>query len=179
LRQNHVLCAHVRPSSMATASFSAGSDQSTRKHSAQIGERFRNLGTAVVSKSSRPTCLTASGFSTSARWVCCVQASVVARCSIPRVAASGVALPLRYAWRRTRCIMQVLSADHSEARKSLPPAWHQGIESVFHRCDEEGLRRAYFRSADKPLNSGFKSTERVMFLGSRLVESDLRPWHRS
>jgi hypothetical protein len=33
---------------MATASFSAGSDQSTRKHSAQIGERFRNLGTAVV-----------------------------------------------------------------------------------------------------------------------------------
>jgi hypothetical protein len=52
-------------------------------------------------------------------------------------------------------------------------------ESVFHRCDEEGLRRAYFRSADKPLNSGFKSTERVMFLGSRLVESDLRPWHRS
>jgi hypothetical protein len=44
-------------------------------------------------------------------------------------------------------------------------------ETVFHRCDEEALRRARnFGSADKPLNSGFKSspTERVMFLGSQL-----------
>src|SRR6266849_2484515 len=32
--------------------------------------------------------------------------SAVARCSIPRVAASGAALPLRCAWPRTRCITQ-------------------------------------------------------------------------
>ena len=85
--------------------------------------------------------------------------SVVARCSIPRVAASGAALPRRYAWPPTRCITPktisassfgVSLASSANPKPSPPPLINSlGFvyhllstkeaynETVFHRCDEE------------------------------------------
>jgi hypothetical protein len=49
-------------------------------------------------------------------------------------------------------------------------------ETVFHRCDEEALRRARFRLRTSRTAgiSTHPRTERMMFLGSRLVGSDPR-----
>jgi transposase len=48
-------------------------------------------------------------------------------------------------------------------------------ETVFHRCDEEVLRRAQFRLRRQAAQLGFQiipPTERVMFLGSRPVSTN-------
>jgi hypothetical protein len=104
---------------------------------------------------------------------------VVARCFIRRVVASGAALLLHYAWPRTRCItpkaMSASSFGPSTRKLGKPQAitatahklarivYHllsteePYNETVFHRCDEEVLRRARnLGSAERPLNSSFK-----------------------
>jgi len=106
--------------------------------------------------------------------------SVVARCSIPRVAASRAALLLRYAWQPTRCMTQkIISASSFGAslgssanpKPSPPPLTNSHALSItcsalrrlttkpFFTAATKKLQDARnFGSADKPLNSGFKSS---------------------
>ena len=84
--------------------------------------------------------------------------SVVAKCSIPRVAASGAALPLRCAWRPTRCIMQKIisvssfgaSLGNSANPKQSPPRLTSSL-GLFTICSALGkpTTRVSFTAATK------------------------------
>ena len=81
-----------------------------------------------------------------------------------RVAASGAALPLRYAWPRTRCIVpKTISVSSFGASLGSSRIVHHLLstreaynESVFHRCDQEALKRAQYRLRKQAAQLGFQ-----------------------
>jgi hypothetical protein len=86
--------------------------------------------------------------------------SAVARCSIPRVAASGAALPRRYEWRPTRCIMQkIISAssfgaslgNSASPRQSPPPLTNSHALCITCLARGKLTTRVSFTAATKKL----------------------------